>query len=147
MADVLIPQPLPITSEQKVYFHSGSTPTYRTVNTTSAPITTIPTIDISSIDSSDPSVRLGLAAELISACSTCGFFYLTGHGLSEQLQEDTFDVMKKFFELPIEEKMDAHVQNNPAIRGYEPQGETRLDLRTKAGSSSSQFPTRYADEK
>lgn len=40
--------------------------------------------------------------------------------------------MKRFFALDPEEKMDAHVQKNPAIRGYEPQGETRLDPNTKA---------------
>lgn len=29
--------------------------------------------------------------------------------------------------------MDAHVQKNPAIRGYEPMGETRLDMKAKMG--------------
>ena len=35
--------------------------------------------------------------------------------------------------LDLESKMEAHVQKNPAIRGYEPMGETRLDPRAKAG--------------
>lgn len=134
MAEILtpqIPQPPP---DNKVFFHSGSTPTYRTITTTSAPLTRIPTIDITDIDSPEPSIRLALAKELISACTTCGFFYLSGHGLSEMLQSSAFEVMKRFFVLDIEEKMDAHVQKNPAIRGYEPQGETRLDPTTKGGS-------------
>ncbi|KUJ19736.1 2og-Fe oxygenase family protein [Mollisia scopiformis] len=127
MADILTSPPPP---ENKVYFHSGSTPTYRLVTHTSAPITAIPTLDISQISSPDPSIRLSLAKELVSACSSCGFFYLTGHSLSPQLQTKTFDVMKRFFDLSIEEKMDVHVQKNPAIRGYEPRGETKLDPRT-----------------
>ncbi|CZR59381.1 uncharacterized protein PAC_09273 [Phialocephala subalpina] len=132
MAEVLAPQPPLTPSQEKVYFHSGSTPSYRLVSSTTTPITTIPTIDISNIDSPDPAVRLALAKELISACSTCGFFYLSGHDLSQTLQESTFETMKRFFSLNLEEKMDAHVQKNPAIRGYEPQGETRLDPNTKA---------------
>jgi isopenicillin N synthase-like dioxygenase len=123
--------------ENKIYFHSGSTPTYRTVTNTNSLPTTIPTIDITHISSTDPSIRLSLAKELISACSIYGFFYLTGHNLSQTLQDSTFEVMKRFFVLDIEEKMDAHVQENPAIRGYEPQGETRLDPNTKAGLSPS----------
>jgi hypothetical protein len=34
-------------------------------------------------------------------------------------------------------KMDAHVQKNPAIRGYEPMLETRLDPRTRGGKTQS----------
>lgn len=97
-------------------------------------ITAIPTIDIRDIDDSDPSIRKALAKELYSACSSCGFFYLKGHSISEDLQIQTFEVLKRFFALDVESKMEAHVQKNPAIRGYEPMGETRLDPRTKAGT-------------
>ena len=66
---------------------------------------------------------------------TCGFFYLKGHGLSEELQTGTFDVLKRFFALDFDAKMDAHVQKNPAIRGYEPMGETKMDPRTNLGAA------------
>ena len=59
---------------------------------------------------------------------------MKGHGISEDLQMETFEVLKRFFALDMESKMEAHVQRNPAIRGYEPMGETRLDPRTKAGT-------------
>jgi isopenicillin N synthase-like dioxygenase len=78
-------------------------------------------------------VRKALASELLDACSTCGFFYLKGHGLSEELQKETFDVLKRFFASDLESKMEAHVQKNPAIRGYEPIGETKIDPRTRGG--------------
>ena len=122
--------------DEYVFYHSGSTPTYRKVTTDptqTSPIVEIPTIDISAIDSPDISVREGLANELHRACVTCGFFYLKNHGLSEDLQRETFEIMKKFFALDLESKMDAHVQKNPAIRGYEPMFETKLDPRTKGG--------------
>lgn len=45
--------------------------------------------------------------------------------------KDVFELLKTFFALDVETKMDAHVQKNPAIRGYEPMMETRLDARTK----------------
>ena len=43
-------------------------------------------------------------------------------------------MLKRFFDLDMETKMDAHVQKNPAIRGYEPMFETRLDPKTKGGA-------------
>lgn len=105
-----------------MYFHSGSQPTYRKVtkNATQSSFTSIPTIDISNIDSPLLEVRKQIAKEVYDACSNCGFFYLKNHGLSEDLLKDTFDVMKRFFALDIDTKMDAYVHKNPAIRGYEP---------------------------
>ncbi|KAH6671988.1 2og-Fe oxygenase family protein [Halenospora varia] len=135
MAEVISDTPtsaLPSDKPGYVFFHSGSTPTYRKVTAPPNAITSIPTIDITHINSSDPSIRLEIARSLVDACSTCGFFYLTGHGLLEELQNETFDVLKNFFALDLESKMDAHVQRNPAIRGYEPMGETRLDPKTRA---------------
>lgn len=46
---------------------------------------------------------------------------------------EVFELLKRFFALDSETKMTAHVQKNPAIRGYEPMMETRLDPRTKGG--------------
>ncbi|KAH6715584.1 2og-Fe oxygenase family protein [Leptodontidium sp. MPI-SDFR-AT-0119] len=135
MVEVLKPlQGLPNDKSQNdeyVFFHSGSTPTYRKVTKSTTQITTIPTIDITSIDSPDPSVRNALAQELYEACVSCGFFYLKGHGMSDELLAETFDLLERFFALDLESKMDAHVQKNPAIRGYEPMGETKMDPRTK----------------
>ncbi|KAK0099744.1 hypothetical protein ONS95_013363 [Cadophora gregata] len=135
MTEVLAPNLGPPTdknqSDDYVFFHSGSNPTYRKVTKSTTQITTIPTIDITDIDSPDPSIRNVLAQELYEACVSCGFFYLKGHGMSEELLAETFDFLKRFFALDFESKMNAHVQKNPAIRGYEPMGETKLDPKTK----------------
>jgi isopenicillin N synthase-like dioxygenase len=119
-----------------VYFHSGSEATYRKVvaKDKATSFTSIPTIDISEIDSPSLDVRKGIAKEIYNACSSCGFFYVKNHGLSEELVKETFEVLKRFFALDHEIKMDAHVQKNPAIRGYEPMFETRLDPRTRGGT-------------
>lgn len=60
-----------------------------------------------------------------------GFFYVKNHGIPESLIAETFALLERFFALDLDTKMDAHVHKNPAIRGYEPMGETRLDPRTQ----------------
>lgn len=47
------------------------------------------------------------------------------------MQERTFKALRDFFALDLEDKMEVHLHKNPAIRGYEPIRETRLDPRTK----------------
>lgn len=104
--------------------------------------TSIPTIDISNIDGS-PTQRKAIAAEIREACEKCGFFYVKNHSIPQQEIDEVFDLLKRFFALPHEIKMDAHVQKNPAIRGYEPMLETRLDPRTQGGELCSEASTWY----
>lgn len=75
-----------------------------------------------------------IAKNIYEACSECGFFYIKNHGIPPEVIAETFDLLKRFFALDLDVKMDAHVQKNPAIRGYEPMLETRLDPRTQGGS-------------
>jgi len=51
--------------------------------------------------------------------------------VSESERKAIFDAMRSFFALDQEEKMDAHMHKNAAMRGYEPMMETQLDPRTK----------------
>jgi isopenicillin N synthase-like dioxygenase len=78
--------------------------------------------------------RKRIAKEIYEACRSCGFFYIKNHGVPEEVIQSTFATMKRFFALDLDTKMDAHVQKNPAIRGYEPMLETRLDPRTQGGT-------------
>ena len=50
------------------------------------------------------------------ACEEVGFFYLVNHGIEESLIADVFAQSKKFFELPLEEKLTVELDNNN--RGY-----------------------------
>lgn len=118
---------------QYVYFHSGSETTYRKVADTPSSFTSIPNIDLAELDSPSLDVRKRIARNIYGACSQCGFFYVENHGVSQHVITETLDLLKRFFALDLDAKMDAHVQKNPAIRGYEPMLETRLDPRTKGG--------------
>ncbi|KAF3771354.1 hypothetical protein M406DRAFT_19105, partial [Cryphonectria parasitica EP155] len=122
---------------QYVYFHSGSGTTYRKVAEKPSSFTSIPTIDLSDIDSPSLEARKAIAKNIYDACHDCGFFYIKNHGIPEDLIDETFSLLKRFFALDLDAKMDAHVQRNPAIRGYEPMLETRLDPRSKGGKSQS----------
>jgi isopenicillin N synthase-like dioxygenase len=115
-----------------VYFHSGSEATYRKVSEKPTGFTSIPTIDISNLDGTS-SQRKAIAAEIREACEKCGFFYIKNHSIPQDTFDEVFESLKRFFALEHDVKMDAHVQKNPAIRGYEPMLETRLDPRTRGG--------------
>lgn len=92
--------------------------------------TSIPTISLlplfSQSSHTSPSHLQSLAAEIHSACTTTGFFYATDHGIPLASQTEIFAVMEKFFrQVGEKEKMqEAHLHANPAMRGYEPLGET-----------------------
>lgn len=91
--------------------------------------TSIPTISLLPLfspSSPSPSHLQSLAAEIHSACTTTGFFYATDHGIPLASQTEIFAVMEKFFrQVGEKEKMqEAHLHLNPAMRGYEPLGET-----------------------
>lgn len=59
------------------------------------------------------------------ACVTSGFFYLVNHGVDPELLDETFAQSKKFFALPLVEKMKViHDKNH---RGYTPFEEEILD--------------------
>ncbi|KAF5935583.1 hypothetical protein HYC85_026712 [Camellia sinensis] len=51
------------------------------------------------------------------ACIECGFFYLINHGVEQELLKQVFDESKRFFSLPLEEKMKLLHREN---RGYTP---------------------------
>jgi isopenicillin N synthase-like dioxygenase len=121
-----------IQGAQHVYFHSGSEATYRKVSKQGSGFTAIPTIDLTGLDGTSAQ-RRAIADDIYKACHECGFFYVKNHGIPQEVVVETFQLLKKFFALDLDSKMDAHVQKNPAIRGYEPMLETKLDPRTQGG--------------
>jgi isopenicillin N synthase-like dioxygenase len=82
----------------------------------------VPTIDISpylSSPSSPEAQQIIIAVK--DACTTTGFFQITNHGISPELQKRVFDGSKKFFDLPMEEKLklDKSKSVGASNRGYE----------------------------
>ncbi|CAH2065196.1 unnamed protein product, partial [Thlaspi arvense] len=65
------------------------------------------------------------AALLKQACLDCAFFYVINHSLSEELKNEAFEQSKKFFALPLEEKM--KVLRNGKNQRYSPVLDQILD--------------------
>jgi isopenicillin N synthase-like dioxygenase len=65
-----------------------------------------------------------VAAEVGRACEEIGFLIVKGHGVPLDLVEEMYDVSKRFFALPLEEKMRARGRDRS--RGYGPVGDESL---------------------
>ncbi|KAK8587371.1 hypothetical protein V6N13_086359 [Hibiscus sabdariffa] len=83
----------------------------------------LPVIDLSSDD------PLSTAKSIRQACLDLGFFYLVNHGVEEELIKKVFEHSKKFFTLPIEEKIKFAVKNH---RGYTGLYDEKLDTSLNA---------------
>jgi isopenicillin N synthase-like dioxygenase len=85
----------------------------------------IPTVDISPFVKNAPAKDLLEVVKAVRhACTTYGFFYLVGHGISLEEQNQALDCAKLFFTLSQEEKMDVWIKKSlgKSHRGYEPPG-------------------------
>ncbi|KAJ4831606.1 hypothetical protein Tsubulata_015292 [Turnera subulata] len=92
----------------------------------------LPIIDLSSPD------RNSTANSIRQACVEYGFFYLVNHGVEEELLGRVFEGSRKFFALPLDEKMKFLRKDH---RGYTPLYAENLDP-----SSSSKGELGYPDE-
>ena len=80
----------------------------------------IPNIDISPF-LKDPHSEAAKAvvSEVRAACKSTGFFLITGHGHSKELQKEAFDAAARFFALPFPDKQKLDVKKNVGFRGYD----------------------------
>ncbi|XP_057978375.1 2-oxoglutarate-Fe(II) type oxidoreductase hxnY isoform X2 [Malania oleifera] len=78
----------------------------------------LPIIDLSSPD------RISTANSIRQACMEYGFFYLVNHGVEKELLERVFNESRKFFSLPLKEKMKLARKEH---RGYTPLYAENLD--------------------
>jgi len=62
---------------------------------------------------------------ILQACASAGFFYIVNHGIRTDFLTEVFDQSKKFFALPLEEKMKVFRDKNQ--RGYTPFEEDMLN--------------------
>ncbi|XWS38614.1 hypothetical protein CRYUN_Cryun19dG0145800 [Craigia yunnanensis] len=90
----------------------------------------LPIIDLSSTD------RLSTANSIRQACMDHGFFYLVNHGVEEELRKEVFDLSKKFFLLPLEEKMKLAVKKH---RGYTGLYDEKIDSSSAKADSREGF--------
>ncbi|KAF7144334.1 hypothetical protein RHSIM_Rhsim05G0040400 [Rhododendron simsii] len=59
------------------------------------------------------------------ACLDSGFFYVINHGISQEFMDEVFNQSRRFFDLPVSEKM--KLLRNEKHRGYTPVLDEHLD--------------------
>jgi len=74
---------------------------------------TVPVIDISALYGTDASAIAQTAAALKTAASEVGFLYVTGHGLNLARFDAMLAAAKRFFALPLDQKMQVYIGNVP----------------------------------
>ncbi|MER9451606.1 2-oxoglutarate and iron-dependent oxygenase domain-containing protein [Mesorhizobium sp. M0254] len=91
----------------------------------------LPVVDIAPL--LDGSNKQRVAKEIRWALSNTGFMYVKNHGIQQDFVDSVFDVSRRFFDLPMSQKMTLHVsKSDVALRGYiEPFGENTDPGKTK----------------
>lgn len=86
--------------------------------------TAIPVIDMASLHEGTVGSARHIARQLLDAAETVGFFYVTNHGIPQELIARTDAVARHFFSFPLEEKQQVKVA--PWHRGYIKVGEAKM---------------------
>jgi isopenicillin N synthase-like dioxygenase len=82
----------------------------------------VPVIDVSALVAGTPA-RSTVAAEIGRACRAQGFFYVTGHGVSQAVCDRLVEASRRFFALDQATKMQWRMsRGGRAWRGYFPAG-------------------------
>jgi len=78
----------------------------------------VPVVDFAGMLRGTPNAKQRVAAALRDACTRVGFFYIANHGVPQDLVAAMFAQCPRFFDLPLEQKMQWHVKNSPHYLGY-----------------------------
>ena len=89
----------------------------------------IPVVDLSRSFTRDAAAFEAAAQEIHRACREMGFFYVSNHGVPQDLVDGAFAWSRRFFDLPRAEKLALHMKNSPTASGYEA-GAQQLDSQT-----------------
>ena len=84
--------------------------------------TEIPLIDIAALRTSERDGADEVAARIVEACETAGFFYVAGHGVSDSTIAEIFAAADWFFGAPQTLRDALDVKTSPNFRGYVPMG-------------------------
>lgn len=77
----------------------------------------LPILDLSLLDQGEEA-RRQFEQELLKVTHEIGFFYLTGHGISEEEVDAAFEDARQFFALPQSEKDAIEMRKSAQFRGY-----------------------------
>ena len=94
-------------------------------------VTTLPIIDISELRNLNDDGRfnekaLNVCKQIGEACHKFGFFYISNHGVSEELINKLMNEGRRFFKMPVDYKNKYHMRNSKVYRGYFEVGGGRL---------------------
>ena len=103
---------------------------------------TIPVLDLSTARQPYGPFSPEFIEELRNATHNVGFFQLTGYGASPGQAEDLLAVIKRFFDLPLEERMKLDNRLSPHFRGY-----TRMGTEVTQGRADAREQIDYSPER
>ena len=86
----------------------------------------IPVIDIAPFLHGSAADKKRVAAEVDRASREVGFYLIVGHGIAPALVERMEAISRAFFELPIDEKMNIHINPQSSSVGYAAVGDNNL---------------------
>eukprot|EP01006_Ploeotia_vitrea_P004621 TRINITY_DN115014_c0_g1_i1.p1 TRINITY_DN115014_c0_g1~~TRINITY_DN115014_c0_g1_i1.p1 ORF type:complete len:338 (-),score=20.91 TRINITY_DN115014_c0_g1_i1:123-1136(-) len=94
----------------------------------------LPVIDVSSLSAPLSKETLNeLSSKIRDACVNYGFFYVVGHGISEECIKNVRGAAKEFFDLPLDTKKTVPLKSGGFTRGYiaigEESGSDRLEVK------------------
>ena len=102
----------------------------------------IPIFDATACFNGDPGALQTLAGQVRHAQEEIGFYYLTGHGVAQDLIDRTFDAIAAFFALPEDEKIALKVNEHQI--GYIPPKASLLKTSVVAKDTNTKRDTNEA---
>ena len=77
----------------------------------------LPVLNLARFANGHPARKLALE-ELREVARTVGFFYLEGHGIPQSRIDEILGLSRRFFDLPLEKKLEIEMRKSPYFRGY-----------------------------
>ena len=103
---------------------------------------TIPVLDLSTARQTDGSFSPEFIEQLRDATHRVGFFQLAGYGAAPGQAEDLLAIIKRFFALPLGERMKLDNRLSPHFRGY-----TRMGTEVTQGRADAREQIDYSPER
>ena len=84
----------------------------------SVEIASLPIIDLKVFKEGSAATKRQISQAAVDACESAGFFYVSGHGIEEQVFENAKRAALEFFRMPSENKAKVQISQFPHPRGY-----------------------------
>lgn len=102
----------------------------------------IPVLDLGTARQADGSFRPDFIEQLRYATHNVGFFQITGYGAAPGQPEQLLDTIRRFFSLPLEERLKLDNRLSPHFRGY-----TRMGTEVTQGKADAREQIDYSPER